>query len=65
MTEKEFTVQRVADAVGIHRNTVLEYERRGIIASVRDSNNYRRFPQREVEKLKAVLTSRRCSDLVN
>jgi DNA-binding transcriptional MerR regulator len=54
----DLTVQQVADQVGIHRNTVLNYEKRGLIHSLRDMNGFRRFSPQEVRRLKQLLSMR-------
>ena len=45
-----------------HRNTVINYERKGIIKSMRDANNFRRFPLSEALKLKKILETRKPSE---
>jgi DNA-binding transcriptional MerR regulator len=57
--EQELTVAQVADFCGCHRCTVLNYEARGYIRSLRDCNNFRRFPRREAKKLKEILSIRK------
>jgi DNA-binding transcriptional MerR regulator len=54
----DLSVQQVADRVGCHRNTVLHYERRGLIHALRDVNGFRRFPTHEVKRLKELLEMR-------
>jgi hypothetical protein len=54
----ELTVAQVGDIAGCHRNTVLNYERKNLIRSMRDRNNYRRFSVEDALKLKSMLTSR-------
>jgi len=58
MNAKDFTVAEVAALAGCHRNTVLRYERQGLIHSVRDANRYRRYTIEEAEKLKELLNFR-------
>ena len=40
------------------RGTVLNYEKNGIIKSVRDINGHRRFTLADAEKLKSILSAR-------
>ena len=58
MSSKELTVSQVASVVGVHRNTVLRYERRGLIVSKRDHNGFRKYGLDEALKLKEILSSR-------
>jgi|GEM_PF-1965747 len=58
MNNLELTVGQVAAFAQCHRNTVLRYESKGIISSLRDNNGFRRFPVREARKLKGVLSIR-------
>jgi DNA-binding transcriptional MerR regulator len=52
---KVIDVARIAEC---HRNTVLVYERKGIIRSSRTLHGHRRFTESDAQKLKAVLTTR-------
>lgn len=59
MNEKaDLTVQQVSKVADCHRNTVINYERKGQIQSFRDANNFRRFPITEALKLKKILETR-------
>lgn len=58
-TNADLTVEQVARIAGCHRNTVLNYERQGFIKSMRDNNNFRRYPRQEALKLKQLLEIRR------
>jgi DNA-binding transcriptional MerR regulator len=58
MNNKELTVSQLANVVGVHRNTVLRYERRGLIVSNRDHNGFRKYGLDEVLRLKEILSSR-------
>jgi DNA-binding transcriptional MerR regulator len=60
--EQDLTVSQVADFCGCHRCTVLNYEARGYIQSLRDVNNFRKFPRSEAKKLKELLSLRKPSD---
>jgi DNA-binding transcriptional MerR regulator len=57
--EANLTVGQVARAAVCHRNTVLNYEKRGYIKPLRDNNNFRRFTIQEALKLKQLLEIRR------
>lgn len=46
------TIAEVARLVGVSRDTVKQCERRGVIASVRDRNNWRVFSQDAVQTLR-------------
>lgn len=51
-------VHQVATICQCHPNTVRNAEKKGIIRSRRDYNNYRRFSWTEAMKLKAILNWR-------
>jgi DNA-binding transcriptional MerR regulator len=55
---QDFSVAETASQVGCHRNTVIRYERRGLIHALRDINGFRRFPALEVDRLKRLLSTR-------
>ena len=56
--ESNLTIVQVARICGCHRNTVLNYERRGYIESTRDFNNFRRYSVEQAQKLKEIFESR-------
>ena len=58
MTDANLKVLDMARFCGVHRNTILNYERKGVISSVRDIYNARRYTQAEAEKLKSLLAAR-------
>lgn len=58
----ELTVAQVAAIADCHRNTVLNYEKRGYIKSMRDYNDFRRYTKRDALKLKQLLEIRRPVD---
>ena len=58
MSRTDLTVARVAAIAGCHRNTVLNYERRGFIRSQRDINGFRRYSLDEALRLKEILSGR-------
>jgi DNA-binding transcriptional MerR regulator len=49
---------QVAAIAECHPNTVKRYERRGVIRSKRDVNNFRRYSMQEALKLKKLLAKR-------
>jgi DNA-binding transcriptional MerR regulator len=55
MAPTQLTVDQVAQIAGCHRSTVLRYERKGIIRSLRDIRNYRRFALNEALRLREIL----------
>jgi len=55
---QDFSVAETADKAGCHRNTVIRYEKRGLIHALRDINGFRRFPVQEVDRLKKLLSIR-------
>lgn len=58
MVDAKLKVLDVARFCGLCRNTILNYERKGIITSVRDIYNRRRYTLAEAEKLKALVGAR-------
>jgi DNA-binding transcriptional MerR regulator len=58
MGEKDLTVEEVARIARCHRNTVIRYEKIGLIQSKRDRNNFRKFPFQEALRLKEILSLR-------
>jgi DNA-binding transcriptional MerR regulator len=61
MAETNLTVAELGKIAGCHRNTVLNYEKRGHIRSMRDNNNFRRYSLRQALKLKEILSLRKPS----
>lgn len=60
LNKEEFlTVSEVAKILGINKNTILYYDREGIIRSIRDSNNYRYYHKNQIKNFKAVLSLRK------
>jgi len=55
----DLTVDQVAKVAGCHRNTVLNYEKRGYIKTMRDNNNFRRYSLQDAIKNKKLLTIRK------
>lgn len=56
--EANLTVSGVAQIAGCHRNTVLNYEKRGYLKPLRDNNRFRRFSMKEALRLKEILEIR-------
>jgi DNA-binding transcriptional MerR regulator len=63
--EANLTAEQVARLAGCHRNTVLNYERRGYIKPLRDHNNFRRYTKRDAIKLKQILEIRKPLEKAN
>ncbi|HEC69301.1 MAG TPA: MerR family transcriptional regulator [Candidatus Omnitrophica bacterium] len=58
MAEKKFfTVKEVAQELGISKQTLLRYEKKGVFPKPgrHPINNWRRYTIREIEKLKKIL----------
>lgn len=54
---KKYTVQEVANMLGIYRGTVINYEKRNIFPEPHRNpiNGYREYAEEDVEKLKRIL----------
>jgi DNA-binding transcriptional MerR regulator len=54
---KKYTVQGVADILGIYKGTVINYEKRGIFPEPRRNpiNGYREYTEEEIERLKTIM----------
>ena len=53
---KRLTVHELADAVGIHPNTVRKYEKQGLIERAsRDRNGWRTYAPSDVERVRKVV----------
>lgn len=54
---KIYTVQEVADILGIYRRTVINYENRGIFPPPKRNpvNNWREYTQEDIQRLKRIL----------
>ena len=50
-------VHQTIKLLGVHRTTLYDYERRGLIVSRRDANNWRRFDPADVIALLERLNS--------
>ena len=56
-SNKKYTVQEVADILGIYRGTVINYEKKGIFPQPRRNpiNGYREYVEEDIEVLKQIL----------
>jgi DNA-binding transcriptional MerR regulator len=54
---KRYTVQSVADILGIYKGTVVNYEKRGIFPEPRRNpiNGYREYTEEDIERLKTII----------
>jgi len=50
-----FKISKFAALVGVHPQTVRNYERQGLIRPQRDRNNYRVFTSEDLEKVKEII----------
>lgn len=57
MRVKFYTAQEVADILGIHKRTLVNYENRGVFPKSRRNpvNHWRQFSKDDVKKLKEIL----------
>lgn len=62
MQHVDLTIEQVAQIAGCHRNTILNFEKRGYIRPMRDSNNFRRYTLQDALKLKVLVNHRRQND---
>ena len=47
-------VRETAEALGVHENTIRNWERKGILKAIRlPGSNFRRFPREDVERMRA------------
>jgi len=54
---KKYTVQEVADILGIYRGTVINYEKKDIfpVPQRNPINGYREYTEEDIERLKRIL----------
>jgi len=54
---KKYTVQEVADILGIYRGTVINYEKKGIFPPSRRNpiNGYREYSEDDIHELRRIL----------
>lgn len=57
--QEVLTVGEIAKVLGINKNTVLHYDRQGLIQSVRKDNNYRYYYENQINSFKIVLSLRK------
>lgn len=57
--EKYLTVGEAAKELGINKNTLLHYDREGVIKSIRDENNYRYYHINQVKNIRVILNFRK------
>ncbi len=54
---KKYTIQQVADMLGLYRGTVINYEKKGVFPDPRRNpiNGYREYGSEDIERLKRIL----------
>lgn len=57
--ENYLTVSEVAKILGVNKNTILHYDREGVIFSKRDVNNYRYYHKEQIKIFKMILSFRK------
>ena len=58
-TRNLLTVGEVAKILGINKNTVLHYDREGVIKAIRNDSNYRFYNEKKLKNFKSVLKLRK------
>lgn len=53
------TVGEIAEILGVNKNTILHYDRKGLINSIRSDNNYRYYYKSQVKSLREILSLRK------
>lgn len=53
--KKNFSVSQAGKRVGVHPNTLRNWERKGLIQVQRDRVGNRTFSKEEIEKIKSIL----------
>ena len=53
------TVGEIAEILGVNKNTILHYDRKGLIKSIRSDNNYRYYYKNQVNSLREILSLRK------
>ena len=51
---KRLKISELANAVGLHPETLRRLERKGLITSLRDVNGWRRYDPETVEKIRSL-----------
>ncbi|WP_300329927.1 MerR family transcriptional regulator [Fusobacterium sp.] len=57
--ENLLTVSEVAEVLGINKNTILHYDREGVIKAIRNENNYRFYNEEKIKNFKFILKLRK------
>lgn len=57
--ENYLTVSEVTKTLGVNKNTILHYDREGVIISKRDVNNYRYYHKEQIKIFKMILSLRK------
>ena len=54
---KKYTVQEVADILGIYRGTVINYEKKGVFPEPKRNpiNGYREYTEEDIDTLRLIL----------
>lgn len=56
MSTKPLNVRTTAEALGVHENTVRNWEKSGLLRGIRlPGSGFRRFPREEVERMRREL----------
>lgn len=55
-------ISAAADALGLHVDSIRRWEKKGLIKSFRDANNYRVFSLEEIERVKAQTSAQHSSE---
>lgn len=57
MRVKFYTVQEVADILGIHKRTYVNYENKGVFPKAKRNpiNRWRQFTKNDIQRLKEIL----------
>lgn len=53
------TVGEIAEILGVNKNTILHYDRKGLISSIRSDNNYRYYYKNQINSLREILSLRK------
>lgn len=62
---KRYTVQGVANILGVYKGTVINYEKRGIFPEPRRNpiNGYREYTEEDIEHLKTIIEGERQAEI--
>ena len=53
------TVGEIAEILGVNKNIILHYDRKGLISSIRSDNNYRYYYKSQISSLREILSLRK------